>query len=221
MIWTRRLLRCGLAAGPVFVTAFLTEGAIRDGYQPLRHPVSSLALGPGGWAQAANFAVTGTLLLAAAAGLSSAGDSPAGTQAGPVLVGAAGAGLIGSAIFPADPVSGYPPGTPGVPRAPSRAGMMHNLAALPVFLGLPAAAADACWRSARAGLAPMGAVLCWHRHHHAYGHGAGRRGVRPITPSGTSGRIVPARQYRHRLRLAHSPIRTSTPAYARPGTAGQ
>jgi Protein of unknown function (DUF998) len=59
--WTRRLLRCGLAAGPVFVTAFLLEGAARDGYRPLRHPVSSLALGSRGWAQAANFAVTGTL----------------------------------------------------------------------------------------------------------------------------------------------------------------
>ena len=39
--WTRRLLRCGVAAGPVFVAVFLLEGAVRDGYRPLRHPVSS------------------------------------------------------------------------------------------------------------------------------------------------------------------------------------
>ena len=151
MIWTRRLLRCGLAAGPVFVTAFVAQGAARDGYRPLRHPVSSLALGPGGWAQAANFAVTGTLFLAAAAGLSRARDRAAGPRAGPALIGAAGAGLIGSALFPADPVSGYPPGTPSTPRAPSRAGTLHNLAAIPVFLGLPAAAAGASWRSFQAG----------------------------------------------------------------------
>ena len=150
-IWTRRLLRCGLAAGPVFVTAFLAEGAARDGYRPLRHPVSSLALGPGGWVQAANFAVTGILVLAAAAGLSRADDPATGTRAGPALIGAAGAGLIGSAIFPTDPVSGYPPGTPGLPRPPSRAGTVHNLAAIPVFLGLPAAAAGASWRSLRTG----------------------------------------------------------------------
>jgi Protein of unknown function (DUF998) len=150
-IWTRRLLRCGVAAGPVFVTAFLGEGAARDGYRPLRHPVSSLALGPGGWVQAANFAVTGILFLGAAAGLSRADDPATGTRIGPALIGAAGAGLIGSAIFPTDPVSGYPPGTPGVPRAPSRAGMVHNLAALPVFLGLPAAAAGASWRCFRIG----------------------------------------------------------------------
>jgi Protein of unknown function (DUF998) len=143
VIWTRRLLRCGLAAGPVFVTAFLAEGAARDGYRPLRHPVSSLALGPGGWVQAANFAVTGILVAAAAAGLSRAVDPAAGTRAGPAL--------IGSAIFPTDPVSGYPPGTPALPRAPSRAGPVHNLAAIAVFTGLPAAAAGASWRAFRTG----------------------------------------------------------------------
>jgi hypothetical protein len=67
--WARGLLYCGLAAGPVFVTTFLAEGAIRDGYRPSRHPVSSLALGPRGQVQTANFAVTGTLVLAGAAGL--------------------------------------------------------------------------------------------------------------------------------------------------------
>jgi hypothetical protein len=150
-IWTRRLLRCGLVAGPVFVTVFVAEAAARDCYRPLRHPVSSLALGPGGWVQASNFAVTGILVAAAAAGLSRAGDPAAGTRAGPALIGAAGAGLIGSAIFPTDPVSGYPPGTPDLPHAPSRAGTVHNLAAIPVFLGLPAAAAYVSWRSFRAG----------------------------------------------------------------------
>jgi hypothetical protein len=150
-VWTRRLLHCGLAAGPVFVTAFLAEGAARDGYRPLRHPVSSLALGPGGWVQSANFAVTGILFLAGAAGLSRADEPAIGTRAGPVLIRAAGAGLIGSAIFPTDPVSGYPPGTPDLLPAPSRAGTVHNLAAIPVFLGLPAAAAGSSWRSFRIG----------------------------------------------------------------------
>jgi hypothetical protein len=70
--WTRRLLRCGVAAGPAFMAVFLLEGAVRDGYRPLRHPVSSLALGPRGWIQAGNFALTGALFLAAAAGLARA-----------------------------------------------------------------------------------------------------------------------------------------------------
>jgi Protein of unknown function (DUF998) len=115
--WTRRLLRCGVAAGPAFVAVFLFEGAARDGYQPLRHPVSSLALGPRGWA----------------------------------LIGAAGAGLIGAAVFTTDPVSGYPPGTPDALTHPTRTGIAHNLAAVPVFVGLPAAALASGRRSWRAG----------------------------------------------------------------------
>ena len=71
---TRRLLRCGVWAGPAFTATFLAEGAVRDGYRPLRHPVSSLAHGPRGWIQTANFAVTGVLCLAGAAGLRLAGD---------------------------------------------------------------------------------------------------------------------------------------------------
>ena len=153
--WTRRLLRCGAAAGPVFIAAFLLEGAARDGYRPLRHPVSSLALGPRGWIQAGNFAVTGALFLAGAAGLARAGGPGTGSRAAPILIGAAGAGLVASAAFTTDPVSGYPPGTPDALTEPSRAGTAHNLAAIPVFLGLPAAAL-ACsrrfWRTGHRGL---------------------------------------------------------------------
>jgi Protein of unknown function (DUF998) len=94
---TRGLLRCGMWAGPAFTATFLAEGAVREGYRPLRHPVSSLALGPRGWIQTANFAVTGVLFLAGAAGLRLAGDRLAGSRTGPVMVAAAGAGLIGSA----------------------------------------------------------------------------------------------------------------------------
>jgi hypothetical protein len=149
--WIRALLYCGLAAGPVFVTTFLAEGASREDYRPSRHPVSSLALGPRGQVQTANFAVTGMLVLAGAAGLGQAGDPVLSSRAGQALIGAAGAGLIGSAVFATDPVSGYPPGTPGALTEPSRTGMLHNLAAVPVFAGLPAAAFTSSWQSARTG----------------------------------------------------------------------
>jgi hypothetical protein len=149
--WTRRLLRCGVAAGPVFTAVFLLEGAIRDEYRPLRHPVSSLALGSRGWIQAGNFAVAGTLFLAGAAGVARAGDPASSSRAAPALIGAAGAGLICSAVFTTDPVSGYPPGTPDALTQLSRAGAAHDLAAVPVFVGLPAAALVCGWRSWRAG----------------------------------------------------------------------
>jgi Protein of unknown function (DUF998) len=152
----RRLLRCGMWAGPAFTATFLAEGAMRDGYRPLRHPVSSLALGPRGWIQAANFTVTGGLCLAGAAGLRMAGNRLTSSRlvssrTGPTLVAAAGVGLIAAAAFPTDPVGGYPPGTPDMPATISRVGAAHNLAAVPVFFGLPAAAAAYGWRSWRAG----------------------------------------------------------------------
>jgi hypothetical protein len=158
-----------MAAGPVFVAVFLAEGAVRDGYRPLRHPVSSLALGPRGWIQAGSFAVTGAVVLAGAAGLALDSDLAAGSRAAPVLIGAAGAGLIGSAVLTTDPVSGYPPGTPDTPAEPSRAGVAHDLAAVPVFAGLPAAALACSWRSWRVGqrrfalYSASTASTCWLR----------------------------------------------------------
>jgi Protein of unknown function (DUF998) len=108
-------LWCG--GGPLFVATFLAEGARRPGYDPRRHPVSSLALGPGGWVQVANFTITGVLYLALAAGLARTPDPAADTRAGPVLIGAAAGGLLGAGAFTTDPVSGYPPGTPDTPAA--------------------------------------------------------------------------------------------------------
>ena len=157
---TRTLLRCGMWAGPAFAATFVAAGAVRDGYRPLRHPVSSLALGPRGWIQTVNFAVTGGLCLAGAAGLRLAGDRLAGSRTGPAMVAAAGAGLIGAAMFRTDPVGGYPPGTPDMPGKFSRAGTAHNLAAVPFFFGLPAAAACYGWRSWRAGQPPGFAGYC-------------------------------------------------------------
>ncbi len=93
--------------------------------------------------------MTGTLVLADAVGLGHAADSAPSGRPGRALIGAAGAGLIGAAVFATDPVSGYPPGTPGALTQASRTGMMHNLAAVPVFLGLPAAAFTCGWQSVR------------------------------------------------------------------------
>jgi hypothetical protein len=149
-VLARRLLCCGVAAGPMFVTVFLAEGAIRGGYRPLRHPVSSLALGSRGWIQTANFAMCAASVLGGAVGLASAGEPEVG-RATSTLIGAAGAGLIASALFTTDPVSGYPPGTPDALTQPTRTGIAHNLSALPVFLGLSGAALVTARRSWRAG----------------------------------------------------------------------
>jgi Protein of unknown function (DUF998) len=65
----RALLVCGLIAGPLFMTTVVVEGALRPGYDPLRHSISSLAVGPSGWVQTVNFLAAGALSLAFARGL--------------------------------------------------------------------------------------------------------------------------------------------------------
>ncbi|GAA3235077.1 DUF998 domain-containing protein [Nonomuraea helvata] len=132
-----------MVAGPLFVAAFLVQGAVRAHYDSLRHPVSSLALGEYGWVQAVNFVVAGLLTLALAAGLRralKASAQPRATVWGPVLVGAWGAMLICAGVFTTDPVSGYPPGTPGLATGyGSVHAALHDYLSLMGFVALPAA----------------------------------------------------------------------------------
>ena len=78
-------------------------------------------------------------------------------------------------------MSGYPPGTPDALTQPTRTGMMHNLAAVPVFLGLPAAAFTCSWQSVRAGHRGFAPVLRCHRNDQAGNRGTGRRRLQSIT----------------------------------------
>jgi hypothetical membrane protein len=103
---TKALLACGVIGGPLFIVIFLVEGATRANYEPLRHPVSSLALGDYGWVQVANFIVVGLLTLAFAAGLRHTLRPGKGSTLGPLLVGIWAVGLLGAGVFVTDPVSG-------------------------------------------------------------------------------------------------------------------
>lgn len=144
----RPLLLAGAAAGPLFVAAFTVDGATRPGYDPLRHPVSSLSLGSRGLRQRANFTAAGMLYLAGALGLQRAGRR---TATVPVLVAAAAVGLLGAGAYAADPISGYPPGTSAITDPRTTSGKLHDLFGIPVFLGIPAAAFVEARRARRAG----------------------------------------------------------------------
>ncbi|GAA3791493.1 DUF998 domain-containing protein [Sphaerisporangium flaviroseum] len=135
----RLLLGCGVIAGPLFMVVLLVTGALRDGYDPIRHAGSTLALGDSGWTQVVNFLVTGLLTVAFAAGLWLARGGLGGSFWGPLLVGVWGVGLLGAGVFVTDPVAGYPPGTPLLTDPPTTAGSLHDLLSLAGFVGLAAA----------------------------------------------------------------------------------
>jgi hypothetical protein len=142
---TRRLLVCGLLAGPLYLAVGLGQAFLRTGFDFAKHPLSVLANGPGGWVQTANFVVTGLMVVAAAVGFRRAiGPTSRATS---VFLGIFGASMIAAAVFRADPMDGFPVGTPnGPPTSISTPGMLHFVAGGLGFISL----AVSCFFAARA-----------------------------------------------------------------------
>lgn len=135
---SRSLLRLGILAGPVYLAVGLAQALVWDGFDLARHPLSVLANGPGGWVQTANFVLCGLMVIAAAAGFARALRPQ--SRATAWLLGVFGASMIVAAIFPADPVDGFPVGTPeGFPTTMSNRGLIHFMAGGIGFLALAAA----------------------------------------------------------------------------------
>jgi hypothetical protein len=131
---TWSLLRWGVVAGPFYLTLGVGQALLRDGFDLSRHSLSVLANGPGGWVQTANFVLTGVMVLAAAAGFARVLG-----RSRPVVWFLAGFGvsIIAAAVFRADPVDGFPPGTPaGFPTTISISGLLHFAAGALGFLCL-------------------------------------------------------------------------------------
>lgn len=153
----RTKIACGVVAGPLFVSVFTVLGARRTGYDWRRHAVSSLAVGREGAAQRANFVLVGGLYCVAARGLAQSSRRALGRSLVPTLILGAGVALIGSGLFVTDPVAGFPPPEQGADPpggaepevAPTRHGQLHNLLAIPIFVGVPAAALGTAASAAR------------------------------------------------------------------------
>src|SRR5262249_24094762 len=91
----RALLLCGVLAGPLFVAAFLIQGAMRPNYNPLRHSISTLELGSEfGWIQSLSFLVAGVLTLAFAVGVRRVLRPEMRSIWGPLLIGLWAVGLL-------------------------------------------------------------------------------------------------------------------------------
>jgi hypothetical protein len=129
-----RLLATGLVVGPLFTAGYLMGGLFQGrGYSQIRHPVSSLALGPQGWTQTATFVACGLLVVLFSIGLRRSLRPGPGALAVPLLVAVWGTGLTGAGIFLTDPVGGYPTAASPV----TWHGRLHDWAfSLPGFVAL-------------------------------------------------------------------------------------
>lgn len=135
---TQSLLRWGVVAGPFYLVLGLVQAFVRDGFDFARHPLSVLANGPGGWVQTANFVLTGAMVVAAAIGI--ARVLRPRSRATAYLLGFFGVAMLLAAIFPADPVDGFPVGTPeGMPTSISTTGLLHFIVGGLGFVALGAA----------------------------------------------------------------------------------
>ncbi len=139
---------CGIVVGPFYLAVGVLQGLLREGFDFARHPLSVLANGSLGWIQTANFLISGLMVIAAAAWCRGVlGPKSRGVT---WCLGAYGAAMIAAAFFPADPVDGFPPGTPlGMPTSISTTGLLHFVSGAFAFLffGLSALfAARTLWR---------------------------------------------------------------------------
>lgn len=133
---TKRLLACGIVAGPLWLTVGLIHAFARDGFDLRRHPLSLLSLGELGWIQIANFVVTGVLYLACSVGMWRVLHPGRSGTWGPLLVGALGTGLIMAGVFVTDAGAGFPPGAPAGTPETSWHGFLHGVGAVLAIDGM-------------------------------------------------------------------------------------
>jgi hypothetical protein len=132
---THTLLALGALAGPLYLASYFIQAFTREGFDILRHPASVLSNGDLGWIQISTFVVTGLLLIAGAVGMRQVLHPGRASTWGPLLFGLSGLALMSAAVFSADPVDGFPPGTPlGPPTSITTPGLLHFVVALVGFL---------------------------------------------------------------------------------------
>jgi hypothetical protein len=137
-----------MVAGPFYLAVGLAQALVRDGFDFSRHPLSVLANGPGGWIQTANFAIVGLMVVGAAIGMGRVLGR--GSRAMTWLLGAYGVAMLAAAIFPADPVDGFPPGTAeGFPTSISTTGLLHFVAGALAFACLALSGLATAWTTWR------------------------------------------------------------------------
>ena len=123
---TRSLLGYGPLAGAVYLGSGLAQALTRDGFDLSRHSLSLLANGPLGWVHVTTLVVAGLMTVAAAAGVRRALRGRRGATGGAALLAGYGLALVAAGAFVADPMDGFPRGTPaGPPAGVTVSGLVH------------------------------------------------------------------------------------------------
>lgn len=100
---TGTLLRCGLAAGPLFLLIFATQILLRPEFRFTRDEPSLLSIGPLGWIQIGNRMLGGLLVIAGARGIRRLLRRSKAGFWGPLLLQVFGICEVGLGIFVVDP----------------------------------------------------------------------------------------------------------------------
>lgn len=117
---TRSMLGWGVVVGPFYLAFGLILALTRPGFDLTRDALSLLLIGDLGWLQWVNLVLSGLMSIVAAIGLL---RTPEWATAAAALVGAYGACLVLSAVFPPDATENFPPGATG--GALTTPGMLH------------------------------------------------------------------------------------------------
>lgn len=156
---TRSLLGWGVVAGPFYLVVGLVLALTRPGFELGEHALSLLMLGDGGWMQRTNLVLAGAMVIAAAVGIGRAVRDRRGRRMR-ALVLVFGGCLVLGAVFPPDPVAGFPPGATSGDLTTS--GLLHLAFGAIGFLALAAAAvvhAGWCRELGERGRGRVGLVL--------------------------------------------------------------
>lgn len=135
---TKALLGWGVVAGPFYLVVGLAQALIVPGFDLSRHALSLLLLGGFGWIQAVNLCLSGLMVLAASVGFWRLMPRRANVWAG-IFLGLYGVSLFAAAIFPPDPMGGFPVGGTDATTA-SVSGLLHLVAGAIGFVSLAVAA---------------------------------------------------------------------------------
>jgi hypothetical protein len=120
----------GILAPIIFVSVFTVEGALRNGYDPMRMYISALSLGNRGWIQISNFIVLGLLLFIFTLGLSKEFQTGKASRGGIITL-----YIISVLFFISGPFVMDPTETPADQM--SVHGLIHGLSGGIVFLLMP------------------------------------------------------------------------------------